>query len=61
MRYVIEGLGGDVTRIVTTHDVERAMIADRVIVIKNGIIVECGNPRELLNCNSLFKEMQTKR
>lgn len=58
---MIEGLGENVTKIVTTHDVERAMIADRVIVMKNGVIVECGNPRELLNCNSLFKEMQTKR
>jgi len=58
---MIEGLGENVTKIVTTHDVERAMIADRVIVMKNGVIVECGNPRELLHCNSLFKEMQTKR
>ncbi|WP_242283357.1 ABC transporter ATP-binding protein [Bacillus cereus] len=58
---MIEGLGIDVTRIVATHDVERAMIADCVVVIKNGTIVECGNPRELLNCNSLYKELQTKR
>ncbi|ASZ67360.1 ABC transporter ATP-binding protein [Bacillus cereus] len=58
---MIEGIGRDVTRIVTTHDVERAMIADCVVVIKNGTIVECGNPRELLNCNSLYKELQTKR
>ncbi|MDZ4653065.1 ABC transporter ATP-binding protein [Bacillus cereus] len=58
---MIEGIGRDVTRIVATHDVERAMIADCVVVIKNGTIVECGNPRELLNCNSLYKELQTKR
>ncbi|HDR8069550.1 ABC transporter ATP-binding protein [Bacillus cereus] len=58
---IIEGIGRNVTRIVTTHDVERAMIADCVVVIKNGTIVECGNPRELLNCNSLYKELQTKR
>ncbi|WP_368936025.1 ABC transporter ATP-binding protein [Bacillus sp. SH8-8] len=58
---MIEGVGRDVTRIVATHDVERAMIADCVVVIKNGTIVECGNPRELLNCNSLYKELQTKR
>ena len=57
---MIEGIGRDVTRIVATHDVERAMIADCVVVIKNGTIVECGNPRELLNCNSLYKELQTK-
>ncbi|MBE7101467.1 ABC transporter ATP-binding protein [Bacillus cereus] len=58
---MLKGLGGNVTRIVTTHDVERAMIADRVVVMKNGIIVECGDPRELLNCKSLFKEMLIKR
>lgn len=58
---MIEGIGRDVTRIVATHDVERAMIADCVVVIKNGTIVECGNPRELLNYNSLYKELQTKR
>ncbi|OUB17156.1 ABC transporter ATP-binding protein [Bacillus thuringiensis serovar yunnanensis] len=58
---MIKGRGRDVTRIVATHDVERAMIADCVVVIKNGTIVECGNPRELLNCNSLYKELQTKR
>ncbi len=58
---MIKGIGRDVTRIVATHDVERAMIADCVVVMKNGTIVECGNPRELLNCNSLYKELQTKR
>ncbi|HFR4155635.1 ABC transporter ATP-binding protein [Bacillus cereus] len=58
---IIERIGRNVTRIVATHDVERAMIADCVVVIKNGTIVECGNPRELLNCNSLYKELQTKR
>ncbi len=58
---MLKGLGGNVTRIVTTHDVERAMIADRVVVMKNGIVVECGDPRELLTCKSLFKEMLIKR
>ncbi|MFD6507929.1 MULTISPECIES: ABC transporter ATP-binding protein [unclassified Bacillus (in: firmicutes)] len=58
---MIEGLGRDVTRIVATHDVERAILADRVIVMREGSIVECGNPRELLNRNSLLKEMLIKR
>lgn len=38
---MLKGLEENVTRIVTTHDVERAMIADRIVVMKNGIIVEC--------------------
>lgn len=58
---MLKGLGGNVTRIVTTHDVENAMIADRVVVMNNGSIVECGDPRELLTCKSLFKEMLIKR
>ncbi|OQR57572.1 ABC transporter ATP-binding protein [Bacillus sp. CDB3] len=58
---ILKGLGGNVTRIVTTHDVERAMIADRVVVMNNGSIVECGDPSELLTCKSLFKEMLIKR
>ncbi|MGT8954882.1 ABC transporter ATP-binding protein [Bacillus cereus] len=49
---MIEGIGRDVTRIVATHDVERAMIADCVVVIKNGTIVECGNPEKLINSHS---------
>ncbi|WP_242241833.1 ABC transporter ATP-binding protein [Bacillus cereus group sp. BfR-BA-01309] len=58
---MIEGLGRDVTKIVATHDVERAMIADRVVVMNNGIVVECGDPRELLTYKSFFKKMLIKR
>ncbi len=58
---MIEGLGRDVTRIVATHDVERAMIADWIVVMNNGIIVECGDPRELLTYKSFFKKMLIKR
>ncbi|WP_212936158.1 ABC transporter ATP-binding protein [Bacillus hominis] len=58
---MIEGLGRDVTRIVVTHDVERIILADRVVVMKEGSIIECGKPRELLNRNSLLKEILIKR
>ncbi|PEI88111.1 ABC transporter ATP-binding protein [Bacillus toyonensis] len=58
---MIEGLGREVTRIVATHDVERAMIADWVVVMNNGIVVECGDPRELLTYKSFFKKMLIKR
>ncbi|WP_243870724.1 ABC transporter ATP-binding protein [Bacillus albus] len=58
---MVQGLGRDVTRIVATHDVEKAMIADWVVVMNNGIIVECGNPRELLTYKSFFKKMLIKR
>lgn len=58
---MIEGLGREVTRIVTTHDVESTMRADQVVVMKNGVIIECGNPIELLNHNAFLKEMLIKR
>lgn len=58
---MIEELGSDVTRIVATHDVERAMIADWVVVMNNGIVVEYGDPRELLTYKSFFKKMLIKR
>ncbi|MGG0303629.1 ABC transporter ATP-binding protein [Bacillus albus] len=58
---MLKGLGRNTTKIVTTHDVERAMIADRVVVMNNGIIVECGDPRELLTYKSFFKKMLIKR
>ncbi|MDR4983775.1 ABC transporter ATP-binding protein [Bacillus cereus] len=58
---MIEGLGREVTRIVATHDVEKAILADWVVVMNEGSIMECGDPRELLNSNSLLKEMLTKR
>lgn len=58
---MIEGLGSGVTRIVATHDVERAMIADWVVVMNNGSVVECGDPKELLTYKSFFKKMLIKR
>ncbi|HFK1765761.1 ABC transporter ATP-binding protein [Bacillus wiedmannii] len=58
---MLKGLGRNVTRVVTTHDVERAMIADRVVVMNNGSVVECGNPKELLTYKSFFKKMLIKR
>jgi len=42
---------------VRRRDVTRA---DWGVVMKNGVIMESGNPRELLNRSSLFKEMLIK-
>ncbi|OKA24240.1 ABC transporter ATP-binding protein [Bacillus cereus] len=52
---MIEGLGSDVTRIVATHDVEKVILADRVVIMKEGSIVACGNPEKLINNHSFFK------
>ncbi|PEE70467.1 ABC transporter ATP-binding protein [Bacillus thuringiensis] len=49
---MIEGLGRDVTRIVATHDVEKVILADRVVIMREGSIFACGSPEELINSHS---------
>ncbi|HFK1458352.1 TPA: ABC transporter ATP-binding protein [Bacillus cereus] len=51
---MIEGLGRGVTRIVATHDVEKAILADRVVIMKEGSIVACGSPEKLINSHLFF-------
>ncbi|NKX14303.1 ATP-binding cassette domain-containing protein [Bacillus cereus] len=49
---MIEGLGRDVTRIVATHDVEKVILADRVVIMREGSIVACRSPEKLINSHS---------
>ncbi|ENB9405498.1 ABC transporter ATP-binding protein [Bacillus paranthracis] len=55
---MIEGLGGEVTRIVATHDVEKVILADRVVIMKEGSIVACGSPEKLIYSHSFFKKCE---
>ncbi|EJS70099.1 ABC transporter ATP-binding protein [Bacillus cereus] len=55
---MIEGLEGEVTRIVATHDVEKAILADRVVIMREGSIVACGSPEKLINSHSFFKRCE---
>ncbi|MFA2788682.1 ABC transporter ATP-binding protein [Bacillus paranthracis] len=55
---MIEGLGGEVTRIVATYDVEKVILADRVVIMKEGSIVACGSPEKLINSHSFFKRCE---
>ncbi|MDP7988373.1 ABC transporter ATP-binding protein [Bacillus sp. MHSD_36] len=55
---MIEGLGSKVTRIVATHDVEKAILADRVLIMKEGSIVACGSPEKLIYSHSFFKKCE---
>ncbi|MDA1883221.1 ABC transporter ATP-binding protein [Bacillus cereus group sp. BY105LC] len=55
---MIEGLGRGVTRIVATHDVEKVILADRVVIMKEGSIVACGSPEKLINSHSFFKRCE---
>ncbi|MEK4418064.1 MULTISPECIES: ABC transporter ATP-binding protein [Bacillus] len=52
---MIEGLGRDVTRIVATHDVEKVILADRVVIMREGSIIACGSPKKLINSHSFCK------
>ncbi|MCU5426360.1 ABC transporter ATP-binding protein/permease [Bacillus cereus] len=55
---MIEELGSEVTRIVATHDVEKVILADRVVIMKKGSIVACGSPEKLINSHSFFKRCE---
>ncbi|MGE1129585.1 ABC transporter ATP-binding protein [Bacillus wiedmannii] len=55
---MIEGLGRGVTRIVATYDVEKAILADRVVIMKEGSIVACGSPEKLIYSHSFFKKCE---
>ncbi|MEF7656328.1 MULTISPECIES: ABC transporter ATP-binding protein [Bacillus cereus group] len=55
---MIEGLGSEVTRIVATHDVERAVLADRIVIMKEGNIVACEGPEKLIYSHSFFKRCE---
>ncbi|HDR6314335.1 TPA: ABC transporter ATP-binding protein [Bacillus thuringiensis] len=55
---MIEGLGREVTRIVATHDVEKAILADHVVIMKEGSIVACGRPEKLIYSHSFFKKCE---
>ena len=54
---MIEGLGGEVTRIVATHDVEKVILADRVVIMKEGSIVACGSPEKLIYSHSFLRNV----
>ncbi|EOP12244.1 hypothetical protein ICS_02008 [Bacillus cereus BAG2O-3] len=55
---MIEGLGRDVTRIVATHDVEKAILADRVVIMREGSMVACGSPEKLINSHSFLQRCE---
>lgn len=49
----------DTTKIMITHKLDEAILKrfDEIIVLKNGIIAECGSFDELMNNNSVFKSL----
>lgn len=45
------------TIIMITHDIGKALLADKVVVIDNGIVEAVGNPNELIKQNGKFKSL----
>jgi energy-coupling factor transport system ATP-binding protein len=47
---------GDKTIISITHDLNEAILADRIIIMKNGKVMESGTPNEILIQEELLKD-----
>jgi ATP-binding cassette subfamily B protein len=56
----IEGLRGRHTILITTHNLNNIISADKIIVMDKGCIVEAGRHEELLMAGGLYKKMFTK-
>ena len=61
LREAILSYKGKKTIIVVTHRLSNILEFDRVLVIKNGKIVENGKPEELLACASVFRDLCEKQ
>jgi ATP-binding cassette subfamily B protein len=53
----LELLLGDRTSIMIAHRLATVMIADRVLVVHDGRIVEDGSPRDLIEAGGRFAEL----
>jgi ATP-binding cassette subfamily B protein len=53
----LEQLLGDRTSIMIAHRLATVMIADRVLVVHDGRIVEDGSPRDLIEAGGRFAEL----
>jgi len=57
---LIEKLKGGKTIILITHYAEEAVNADKIIVMKEGKVLSCGNPHEIFTDKELLKEAGLK-
>jgi ABC-type multidrug transport system fused ATPase/permease subunit len=56
----ISDLRGKITIIIVAHRLSTIMKSDRIIALKNGVIIENGSPHELLqNKNSYFYKIHS--
>lgn len=54
--YIFQTLKHHTTRIIITHDLEEARLADHIIVLLNGSIVETGSPAQLISSRGWYYE-----
>ncbi|KAA8642644.1 uncharacterized protein ATNIH1004_011589 [Aspergillus tanneri] len=60
MQRLIRTAFASCTVIAVVHRLHTILDFDKVVVIENGRIVECGKPNELLNNNGLFHQLYSK-
>ena len=49
------------TVLIIAHRMRTVTNADKIVVLKDGKVTEMGTPNELLEKNSIFKEMVSKQ
>ena len=61
---ILNNLGskfGEKTKLIISHRVSSVKTADKILVIKNGSIIEEGNHEELMKLNKYYKELYDKQ
>ena len=57
----LESKFGEKTKLIISHRVSSVKTADKILVIKNGSIIEEGNHEELMKLNKYYKELYNKQ
>ena len=57
----LESKFGEKTKLIISHRVSSVKTADKILVIKNGSIIEEGNHEELIKLNKYYKELYDKQ
>ena len=57
----LESKFGEKTKLIISHRVSSVKTADKILVIKNGSIIEEGNHEELMKLNKYYKELYDKQ
>ena len=61
---ILNNLGsklGKKTKLIVSHRVSSVKTADKILVVKNGLIIEKGNHEDLMKLNKYYKELYNKQ